>query len=259
MHRTDGERQHESGGVSRMNLTDRERLASALAGASMLAFGLARRRVSGAGKAGAVAGSLGAGLLLRGVSGRCPVYAAAHVNHRHTGTREALGGMRGLHVKEAIVVDRPVDEIYWLWRQLDRLPELMSHLKSVTVLNDRRSHWVVRAPAGHTVEWDAEIIHDEPNRVIGWRSLPASEVATAGSVTFRPASGGRGTELTVHLQYDPPAGRAGAAFAWLFGEEPSQQIRDDLRRFRDLIDSSAIPIDGPPFDRDPLATDRPGL
>lgn len=113
----------------------------------------------------------------------------------------------------------------------------MDHLESVEVLDNRRSRWVARGPAGTSVQWDAEVINEVPNDVIGWASLPGSQVSTAGSVTFRDAPGGRGTEVRVRLQYDPPAGKAGAAVAWLLGEEPSQQIREDLRRLKHILEA----------------------
>src|SRR5438093_1363742 len=100
---------------------------------------------------------------------------------------------------------------------------------------------VKRGPAGLKVEWDAEIINEEPNRLIAWRSLEGSQVSTAGSVQFNPAPGGRGTEVVVTLKYDPPGGKLGSWLAWLFGEEPSLQVRDDLRRFKQLAEAEEVP------------------
>jgi uncharacterized membrane protein len=100
---------------------------------------------------------------------------------------------------------------------------------------------VVRAPAGRTVEWDAEIVHEEPNKVIGWRSLPGADVVNAGSVNFDAAPGGRGTEVRVSLQYQPPAGKLGATVALLFGRAPSQQVREDLRHLKELLEAGEIP------------------
>lgn len=106
----------------------------------------------------------------------------------------------------------------------------MTHLESVAERDAGITHWVARGPAGTRVEWDARIINEIDGKLIGWQSLEGSPVSTAGSVNFRPTS--RGTEVRVHLQYNPPAGRLGAALAWLFGEEPGIQIREDLRRFQ---------------------------
>ena len=154
-------------------------------------------------------------------------------------TRNALGGGRGLRVRESIRLERPVEEVYRFWRQLENLPRFMRHLERVTQMGSR-SHWVANGPAHLRVHWDAEIITETPNEVIGWRSLPGSQVATAGSVHFMRVRAGRSTQITVHLQYAPPAGRAGAAFAMLFGREPSQTIREDLRHLKQTLEAGEI-------------------
>src|SRR5262245_24984778 len=170
-------------------------------------------------------------LLYRGlVRGR----PRARSRRRREDPRAALGDSRGVRVRESIRLERPVDEVYRFWRQLENLPRFMRHLERVTS-HGRRSHWVAKGPARLRAQWDAEIINEVPNEVIGWQSLPGSQVATAGSVTFMRVRGGRSTQLTVHLQYAPPAGRAGAAFAMLFGREPSQTIREDLRQLKQVL------------------------
>jgi uncharacterized membrane protein len=157
-------------------------------------------------------------------------------------TRVALGGARGVHVFEKITIERPADELYRFWRDLTNLPRFMSHLEAVEILSPTRSIWTAKAPAGMRVRWEAQIINEIEGRLIGWRSTANADVATAGSVRFDPV-GERATEITVHLQYEPPAGRLGALVASLFGEEPAQQIRDDLRRLKELLDSA--PADQP--------------
>ena len=112
----------------------------------------------------------------------------------------------------------------------------MDHLKSVKVLDNQRSHWVAKGPANLSIEWDAEIINEIPNEVIGWRSLDKSMVANAGSVQFKPAFDGRGTEVKVTMKYDLPAGPIGTALAKLFGENPDKQIAEDLGRFKQIMD-----------------------
>jgi uncharacterized membrane protein len=143
-------------------------------------------------------------------------------------------------VHESIRLENPIDEVYRFWRRLENLPQFMSHLQSVSETGGGRSHWVACGPAGTTAEWDAEIIKDQPNDTISWRSLPGSDVVTAGSVTFKRARSGQSTQLTVHLQYDPPGGRAGSWIAGLFGREPSQTIREDLRRVKQLLEAGEI-------------------
>ncbi|HXE56657.1 MAG TPA: SRPBCC family protein, partial [Gemmatimonadales bacterium] len=154
----------------------------------------------------------------------------------------AAGARRGraLQATRTITIGRPAEEVYRFWRDLENLPRFMSHLDSVRVLDQRRSHWVARAPAGRTVEWDAEIVEDRAGELIAWRSLEGADVPNSGSVRFTPAPGGRGTEVRVQLQYQPPGGAVGAAVAKLFGEEPGQQVASDLRRLKQVIETGEV-------------------
>lgn len=142
----------------------------------------------------------------------------------------ALRG-EGFRVEKSVHVNQPPDALYRFWRDFENLPGIMSHLQYVRVDDPRRSHWVATAPAGGTVEWDAEIIDERPPALISWRSVGDADVDTVGSVRFRPDDRG-GTEVRVALAYVPPAGVLGAVVAKLFGEAPDQQIEDDLRRFK---------------------------
>ena len=215
------------------NIIDWERAGSIIAGKLIGALAASRRE--GRGAAAAAAG----GLLLRGFTGYCPMSAAIGRNTRRGTTKELLAGSRGIHVREAITINRPIDEVYRFWRQLSNLPSFMSHLESVEELDRTRSRWTARGPAGMTVSWEAHIINEIPNDLIGWQSVGESDVATAGSVHFNPTPHG-GTEVWTHLQYDPPAGRVGSWIAWLFGEEPSQQIREDLRRLKSYLETGEV-------------------
>src|SRR5205823_3759938 len=112
---------------------------------------------------------------------------------------------------------------------------------------NNRQHWVVKAPAGTKVEWDAEIVDDRPNELIGWRSVDDADVENEGSVHFERAPRNRGTVLYVQLRYKPPGGIAGAMVAKLFGEQPQQQLEHDLRRFKQILETGEIPrTDGQP-------------
>ena len=187
-----------------------------------------------------VLGALSAALLYRASTAYCPAYAAAGISTAEDGdTKRALSGPGGVIVESAITVNRSVSDVYAFWRTLDNLPRVMEHLESVTVLDGARSRWVAAAPLGTTVEWDAEIINEVPDKVIGWRSVPESTVATAGSVNFKPD--GTGTNVRVRLQYDPPGGKLGSWVAWVFGEEPSVQIEKDLRRFKQIMEGRSAP------------------
>jgi uncharacterized membrane protein len=147
---------------------------------------------------------------------------------------------RGLRVKEAITVNRPVPQVYDFWHDFQNLPRFMTHLKSVQVLGPKRSHWEAVGPAGMRVEWDAETTEDRSNELISWRSLPGGDVETSGSVRFKPAPGGRGTEIVVEMRYDPPGGVLGATVAKLFGEAPEQIVVRDLRAFKNVIELGEV-------------------
>jgi uncharacterized membrane protein len=168
--------------------------------------------------------------------------------NRGSDTRQQLGGDKGTHVEEAVTINRPAAELYRFWRDFENLPKFMKHLESVAIRDAGVSHWVAKGPGGMRAEWDARIINDLQNRLIAWQSLAGSRIATAGSVNFNETP--RGTEVRVHFQYRSPAGKLGSAVAWLFGEEPSMQVREDLRRFKQLMETGEIStIDGQPSGR----------
>ena len=144
-----------------------------------------------------------------------------------------------VHAAKSVTIKRPRREVYESWRAFDRFPEFMIHLESVTMRPDGRSHWVAKAPGG-TVEWDAEITEERPGELLSWQSVEGSEMPNGGSVRFADAPGDRGTEIRVDLRYDPPGGKAGAVFAKLFGEEPTQQLADDLRRFKQVMETGEV-------------------
>jgi uncharacterized membrane protein len=159
-------------------------------------------------------------------------------------SRQANGAERRerqpIRVRKAITVQRPRSEVFRFWRDFSNLPRFMEHLESVEVLDDRRSHWKASAPAGASVEWDAEIVDERRNELIAWRSLQNADVANRGSVRFADAPGRRGTEVHVELEYEPPGGKLASIVAKLFGEEPSQQVAGDLRRFKQVIEIGEV-------------------
>jgi len=153
---------------------------------------------------------------------------------------------RSVRVEQVVTINKPIEEVYGFWRNFENLPRFMRHLESVTLVGPRRSRWRAKAPAGMSVEWEAELIQEKEHDWIAWRSLPGSQIENSGSVRFERAPGARGTELRVQLQYRPPAGMIGRGLAFLFGEEPSQQIAEDLRRFKQLMETGEIPLsEGP--------------
>jgi uncharacterized membrane protein len=222
------------------NVSDWERVASVAAGAALFYLGTRQR------PSNRLATSTGLGLLARGVGGYCPVNAAVGRNADRTNTKVALGGARGIHVYETITINRPAPELFRFWRDFTNLPRFMEHLADVQVLSSTRSLWTAKAPAGMRVKWEADVINEIDGELIGWQSTENADVATAGSVRFVPAQGGA-TEIIVHLQYEPPAGKLGSFVASLFGEEPSQQIRADLRRLKTILETGEVPRTEPAY------------
>lgn len=147
---------------------------------------------------------------------------------------------RADHVHRSITIGLPPSEVYAFWRKLENLPRFMENLVSVTELDARRSRWVAKGPAGKNVEWDAEIINEEPGSLIAWRSLPGAQIEQAGTVRFQAAPGGRGTIVRVKMQYHPPGGALGRKIAHLFGRAPEQQMVSDLHRFKQLLETGEI-------------------
>ena len=195
---------------------------------------------------------MGGMLVRRGATGHCDVYEALGINTAGTGedTRRALGGPAASTSRRAVTINRPVDELYRFWRNFENLPRFMQHSSRSSGSPTRCRTGARDGPGGTAVEWDAEIINEIPNKVIAWRSLEGSDVVSAGSVHFDEAGAGRGTRVRVHLQYSPPGGKVGAAVARLLGREPSADIREDLRRFKQLLEAGEIPTtDGQPRGR----------
>ena len=218
------------------NLSEFERWASIAAGGAFVAYGLSRLKSNGWLYAG-----LGALALRRGVTARCELYDAMGINTAGTmsDTRAALRGARGVNVLQTVTINQPIEMLYRFWRNLENLPQFMKHLDSVEKVTDTISHWRAKGPAGTLLEWNAEIFNEIPNKLIAWRSLEGADVVSAGSVNFAP-DGGRGTRVTVHLQYSPPGGRLGAALARLFGADAETEIREDLRRFKQLLEANDV-------------------
>ena len=187
--------------------------------------------------AGTVLALVGGYLLFQGVRGSRRSGGAPYREQRED---EREPADEGIEVTRSVTIDKPVEELYTYWRNLENLPEVMSHLEEVTMIGDRRSHWVAKGPAGLNVEWDAETTAEEENERLAWRSLPDADVQNEGEVRFSKAPGDRGTEITVSLTYHPPGGALGSAVAKLFGREPYQQIGEDLSRFKQRQETGEV-------------------
>ncbi|OBI98528.1 SRPBCC family protein [Mycobacterium asiaticum] len=172
------------------------------------------------------------------VIGAADLYAAL----RTTRTEHARhsGEQKHLTVRAAVTVQRSPEYVYGFWRNLENLPEFMYHLKAVTTDETGRSHWVANAPIGQPVQWDAEIVEDQPGKRIAWQSVPGSGISNSGSVEFTPDNSGKGTEVRVTIAYEMPGGAFGKAVATLFGESPDQQVNDDLRRFKQILETGQV-------------------
>lgn len=196
--------------------------ASLIGGGAMVLMGLRQRSLRGA---------------LMAIAGGGLAYKAAT---SQGGVQEALGMNQAIKVEKTVTINKPADELYRYWHNFEQLPTFMKHLKSVTVIDNKRSHWVANAPLGASVEWDANIIEDRENEFISWASVEGADVDNSGFVRFKPAPANRGTEVKVVIEYAPPGGVVASAIAKLFGEEPEQQIGDDLRRFKMLMEAGEI-------------------
>jgi uncharacterized membrane protein len=214
------------------NVGHNERLVSSLAGACLLAGGLSSHR-----KGSLLLAGLGGALLYRGMSGTCHLYKALGVNTHRRNPATVIPAQQGCKLEKTVIVNRPASELYSFWRELENLPKVMRHLKSVEAIDRVRSHWVAEGALGKEVQWDAEIFNDAENELIAWRSLPGGDVDTAGSVRFQPIGQHHGTAVTVTMKYDPPAGKVGAWVASLTGSGLEKKIEEDLARFKQLMEA----------------------
>jgi uncharacterized membrane protein len=177
-------------------------------------------------------------LLIGGVGAAAGVYGLTRLlSRKHINTLPYGYGMK---LKRAVTVNASPEQLYAFWRRLDNLSIVFDNLVSITVSDDIHSHWILRAPGGRRLEWDAEITVDRENEMVGWRSLPGADLDNAGYVRFERATGGRGTVVRVALQYNPPAGKFGAALAALFGERPASLIEEALRKLKQLVETGEI-------------------
>jgi uncharacterized membrane protein len=217
-----------------VNVGNAERIGSVIGGAVIALYGLGRIRISGLALA-----ALGGALVYRGLTGHCRLYESLGVDRASTLTGETRGN-RGIKIEREVAVNAPADTLYRLWRDLENLPRFMSHLERVERLDDRRSRWTLKTPAGvPAIQWEAEIINDRPGERIGWQSRGGS-VDHAGSVRFEREADGRSTRVRVELQYDPPGGEAGHTLAALFGQDAGSQIEQDLREFKRAVEAGEM-------------------
>jgi uncharacterized membrane protein len=170
---------------------------------------------------------------------------AGYALYKSWAGRTSSPGKNAIFVSKSITIDRPVREIYRFWRNLENLPRAMRHLESVEERPNGRSHWRAKGPAGRTIEWDAEMLVDREGEIISWRSIEGADVPNEGTVRFKDVGNGQRTEVKVSLTYHPPGGAFGVAIAKLFGEEPSQQVEEDLRKLKKELESGGAALTNP--------------
>ncbi|QBQ54065.1 YgaP-like transmembrane domain [Nitrosococcus wardiae] len=217
---------------SAVNVGQTERLLSTFGGGFLAYKGLQARS-----KGGILLTLMGGALIYRGITGHCPAYQSLNID-----TSEPEEKISPIEIHETLTINKPRAEVYEFWNHLENLPQVMHHLQSVTTTTDKYSHWVARAPKGlTTLEWDAEIIEVRENELIAWQSLPDADVNNAGIIRFQDAPGGRGTEVHINIIYRPPASVIGTALARLLNPITSQVIKEDIRRFKSLMETGEIP------------------
>ncbi|WP_375447710.1 SRPBCC family protein [uncultured Fibrella sp.] len=230
-------------GSSTVNVGHTERIISAAAGALLTTIGA--RRGSW------LLATVGGYLAFRGASGFCPISQAVGRNTAEDSTVEPL------EISRSITINKPRNEVYQYWRKLENLPKFMKHLQSVTQLDDRRSHWVAPVPGTEkiesigNIEWDAEIVEEVENEKLIWRSVADATVDNAGEVRFQDAPPNRGTEVHVTIRYTPPAGQLGTSVAKLLQPAFRQMVKEDIRRFKRIMETGMIPSNEGPSGREP--------
>jgi uncharacterized membrane protein len=222
-----------------INIGDNERLISVAGGGALSIYGLKR-----GGFSGLLMTIAGGALIYRGATGHCNLYRALSVSTvKRKGIHASVKHGAGIKIEKSVIIDKPVEELFRFWHNFENLPRFLSHLESVRAIGGhagRLSHWIARLPAGMKVEWDAEIINEAPNELIAWRSLDGAHVPNAGSVRFERMQNGQGSEVKIALEYAPPVGKIGSFVAKLFGEDPERRVAEDLRRFKQLMETGRI-------------------
>lgn len=231
---------------SRINVGDKERLFSLLGGVALTLFGLSRRSWAGLGLAGA-----GGSLIYRGVTGHCGGYQALGISTASPmAPATSIRAGHGVKVEESITINRDAATLWSFWRKLENVGRFMQHLERVEEIDSKHSRWLACSGLGMKLEWEAEIINEKENELIAWRSVDGSTVDTAGSVHFRELPNGRGTEMRVVLKYDAHAAQLANPLARLMGRSPRQQIHEDLRRFKQVMEAGeAATTEGQPRGR----------
>jgi uncharacterized membrane protein len=212
----------------KVNVSTIERVAMIAAGSYLLYKALSGKKKS------IVQSIAGGTMLVRGISGYCPVYDLVENSKKLSGSN--------VNIRTSLRVDKPVDEVYDFWRKLDNLPKFMKHLSSVKELNNLTSEWTAKGPAGiGSLTWKAEILMDEPGKILSWHSLPGSSVDNAGKINFKQVDA-NSTELDIVISYHAPLGVAGEAAAKLLNPIFEKFVKSDIENFRKYMEESATSV-----------------
>src|SRR5689334_3812022 len=219
-----------------INVGDAERIASGTLGALLLAGGASRRFPGGA-----AAGVLGGALLFRGVSGHCHLYEALHLTSADRRQAQAAADPgRSVRVQRTVTVNRPASELYQLLRDPQNLQRVMAFFAHITTDAAGTTHWTMRTPIGKTLRWDTRGVDDRPGELLSWESTGGSLVRNRGSIRFAPATGHRGTSMTLELAFEPPGGRLGRAAARMLSAVPKAIAFKVLQRIKNLAETGEI-------------------
>lgn len=222
---------------SAINVNLWERATSAALGGTLVTLGLRRRSLGGA--ATALAGGL---LFYRGISGHSRLYRALDVSTVSGRDRDELGAPTdAVEVERSITIGKPPDELYQFWREPKHLTRIMGHFAEVTSASADRQRWIVHGPLDRSASWETQVVEDRPGEFLRWESLKGAALSSESSVSFRPAPGDRGTEVTLHVRFDPPGGALGNAAITQLDIVPSTLVNEALRRFKSLAETGEIP------------------
>jgi uncharacterized membrane protein len=211
------------------NLSATERLGSVIVGGALVLTGLSQRSLLRN-----LLTVSGGSLMYHGVMGD------KSLQNKLMETTTGLVA-NSIRVEKTVTIqNKSPEELYTYWRNFENLPTFMKNLQSVRIVNETRSHWAAKSPMGNSIEWDAEMLIDRTNELITWASVPGADVENSGSVRFTPAYPGRGTEVKLVLEYSPPGGAITDAVAKVFNQSPEQQVVEDLRHFKMLMETGEI-------------------
>jgi len=238
-HAMEGTGLHSRGGdMSNMANTDRILYG---AGGAMLAL-TAMRRGGLFGLLGTLAGSA---LIMRGVTGHWPMATKIGQTRTEQELCRRFGWHDAIASRATVHIDRPREALYSLWREFKQMSQLMPNIERVDVLDGGRTHWAMNLPIGRTVEWTSRITEDRPNERIAWQSEPDAEIANAGWVEFREGPQGRGTDVTVLMAYEPPAGELGRILAKLWPTGRTPLLKENLQQFKQRIERGEVALPAP--------------